>query len=169
MATLIFRKVLGDLARNKARTLLAVLSIAAGVFAVGLAFGALGVLRAIGTTATGIVEVFCGEGILLGVLSWLFALPLSYPAARVFSDAVGNAAFGTPLDFHYSVTGVILWLAIVLVLSALVVCGRRWEQPKSACEKCWRTSEHVHTVQSHKHTNREEKDGTISVFEHGMD
>ena len=52
------------------------------------------------------------------MLSWLFALPLSYPATRVFSDAVGNAALGTPLDFHYSVTGVILWLAIVLVLSA---------------------------------------------------
>ena len=70
------------------RTVLAVLSIAAGVFAVGLAFGAL-------------------------------ALPLSYAAARVFSDAVGNAALGTLLDFHYSVTGVILWLAIVSVLSAL--------------------------------------------------
>jgi len=116
MTTLIFRKVLGDLAHNKVRTLLAVLSITAGVFAVGLVFD---VLHAIGTTATGIVEVFCGEGILLGVLSWLFALPLSYPAARVFSDAVGNAALGTPLDFHYSVTGVILWLAIVLALSAL--------------------------------------------------
>jgi len=108
MATIILRKVWGDLVYHKARALLAVLSIAAGVFAVGLAFGALGVLRAVGTTATGIVEVFCGEGILLGVLSWLFALPLSYPAA-----------LGTPLDFHYSVTGVILWLAIVLVLSAL--------------------------------------------------
>jgi len=72
-----------------------------------------------GTTATGIVEVFCGEGILLGVLSWLFAVPLSYPAVRVFSDAVGNAALGTPLDFHYSVSRVILWLAIVAVLSAL--------------------------------------------------
>lgn len=56
----------------------------------------IGVLRTIGTTATGIVEVFCGEGILLGVLSWLFALPLSYPTARVFSDAVGNAAFAPP-------------------------------------------------------------------------
>jgi putative ABC transport system permease protein len=46
MATLIFRKIWGDLAHNKARTLLAVLSIAAGVFALGLAFGALGVMRA---------------------------------------------------------------------------------------------------------------------------
>ena len=62
MATIILRKVWGDLGYHKARTLLAVLSIAAGVFAMGLAFGALGAMRAIGTTATGIVEVFCGEG-----------------------------------------------------------------------------------------------------------
>jgi ABC-type lipoprotein release transport system permease subunit len=33
--------------------------------------------------------------------------------------AVGHAAFGTLLDFSYSVTGVILWLAMVLALSAL--------------------------------------------------
>ena len=79
----------------------------------------IGVMRALGTTASGIVEVFVGEGVLVGLLSWLFAVPLSYPAARAFSDAVGLAAFGTPLNFSYSVTGVILWLAMVLALSAL--------------------------------------------------
>jgi ABC-type lipoprotein release transport system permease subunit len=91
MTTPILRKVWGDLARNKARTLLAVLSIAAGVFALGLAFGAL-------RGHAGLHQ---------------------QDEARVFSDAVGNAALGTLLDFHYSATGVILWLAIVLVLSAL--------------------------------------------------
>ena len=40
-------------------------------------------------------------------------------ADRTKAKAVGHAAFGTPLDFSYSVTGVILWLAMVLALSAL--------------------------------------------------
>ena len=64
----------------------------------------IGVLRALGTTASGIVELCCGEGIFLGMLSWLLAISLSVPAVRVFS---------------YSASGVILWLAIVLALSAL--------------------------------------------------
>jgi len=60
-----------------------------------------------------------GEGITLGMVSWLFAVPLSYPAARAVSDAVGYPFMGAPLDFRYSAGGVVLWLAIVAALSAL--------------------------------------------------
>jgi ABC-type lipoprotein release transport system permease subunit len=37
----------------------------------------------------------------------------------VFSDVLGNAVINFPLEFIYSVQGVLLWLAIVAVLSAL--------------------------------------------------
>ena len=46
MTTIILRKVWGDLTHHKARSLLAVLSIAVGVLALGLAFGALGAMHA---------------------------------------------------------------------------------------------------------------------------
>jgi hypothetical protein len=45
MMTIILRKVWGNLTHNKARTLLAVLSIAVGILALGLAFGALEEMR----------------------------------------------------------------------------------------------------------------------------
>jgi putative ABC transport system permease protein len=79
----------------------------------------IGVMRAIGATSTAILGVFVGEGVLVGVLSWLLAAPLSYPGARVLSNAVGAAWMKISLDFSYSMGGLVLWLAIVAVLSAL--------------------------------------------------
>jgi len=79
----------------------------------------IGVMRAIGATSSAIAGIFVGEGMLLGVLSWLLAVPLSYPGARAFSNVVGDTLIELPLDFSYSVCAVVLWLAAVIVLSAL--------------------------------------------------
>jgi putative ABC transport system permease protein len=79
----------------------------------------IGVMRATGATSSAIAGIFVGEGVLLGVLSWLFAVPLSYPGARLFSDVVGGQLLNLPLDFVYSVGGMLLWLGIVIGLSAL--------------------------------------------------
>jgi putative ABC transport system permease protein len=79
----------------------------------------IGVMRAVGATSAAIAGIFVVEGVLVGVLSWLLAAPLSYPGARVFSDLIGNTLFQLPLDFDYAVDGVIGWLAIVALLSAL--------------------------------------------------
>jgi putative ABC transport system permease protein len=78
-----------------------------------------GVMRAIGAASSDIFGVFVGEGVSLGVLSWLLAVPLSYPGARAFSDAIGLVSFGSRLDFEYSFSSVVIWLVIVVVLSAL--------------------------------------------------
>ena len=79
----------------------------------------IGVMRAVGATSPTVAGIFIGEGALLGVLSWLLAVPLSYPAARVISDAVGYPFMGAPLDFRYSTGGGVLWLVIVVILSVL--------------------------------------------------
>jgi putative ABC transport system permease protein len=79
----------------------------------------IGVMRATGATSPTIAGIFVGEGVLLGVLSWLLAVPLSYPGARAFSQVVGRTLMQLPLDFSYSTGGVVLWLGIVVVFSAL--------------------------------------------------
>ncbi|MFQ6101637.1 MAG: ABC transporter permease [Anaerolineae bacterium] len=79
----------------------------------------IGVMRAIGATSPVIAGIFVGEGMLLGALSWLLAVPFGYPGALAFSNLVGNKLLNLPFDFRYSMGGVMLWLAIVLVLSAL--------------------------------------------------
>jgi putative ABC transport system permease protein len=79
----------------------------------------IGVMRAIGATSASILGIFILEGVLIGVLSWLLALPLSYPGARAFSGVVGSTLLELPLDFQYSVGGSALWLVVIMVLSAL--------------------------------------------------
>lgn len=79
----------------------------------------IGVLRAVGATSTFVGGVFVVEGVLVGVLSWTIALPLSYPGALVFGNAIGYSLIRAPLSFSYSVGAGGLWLLIVVSLSAL--------------------------------------------------
>jgi putative ABC transport system permease protein len=79
----------------------------------------IGVLRATGAVSFTVAGIFVTEGVLLGVLSWLLAVPLSYPGSRVFNNVIGVTMFSVPLDFRYPVFGLLLWLVIVVVLSAL--------------------------------------------------
>ena len=79
----------------------------------------IGVMRATGATSPAIAAIFVGEGVLLGVLSWLLAVPVSVPGARYFSDLLGETLLDIGLDFTYSTEGMVLWLLLVVVLSGL--------------------------------------------------
>ena len=79
----------------------------------------LGVMRAIGAPSATILGIIIIEGVMVGVLSWLIAAPLSYPGARLFSQILGETVFQMPFDFAYSTFGLVGWLVIIVVLSAL--------------------------------------------------
>lgn len=78
----------------------------------------IGVMRAVGASSGDVGFVFVTEGLLLGVLSWVCALPISVVAGRYFVDALG-VVIDFPAVYHFSATGVWVWLAIVVVLSLL--------------------------------------------------
>lgn len=79
----------------------------------------IGVMRATGAASPAVAAVFVVEGVVIGVLSWLLAIPLSYPGARLFSDLVGESLLRVPFEFTYAVDGAGLWLLIVILVSAL--------------------------------------------------
>jgi putative ABC transport system permease protein len=79
----------------------------------------IGVMRATGADGVAIIRIFVGEGVLLGLLSWLLALPIAYPGGRLISGIVGRELLYLPLDYVYSLTGVLLWLALAGLVSAL--------------------------------------------------
>jgi putative ABC transport system permease protein len=76
----------------------------------------IGVMRAIGASSRAIAALFIGEGLVLGLLSWLIALPLSLPAGYLMTQAMGAALSGE-IVFHYTPTGALYWLAIITVLA----------------------------------------------------
>lgn len=78
----------------------------------------IGVMRAIGASSWTIIRLFVGEGLLLGWLSWLIALPFSLWAGQLMLQAMG-AAFDLDLVYKYTPMGAIYWLVIITVLSIL--------------------------------------------------
>ncbi len=79
----------------------------------------IGVLRAIGAPNKGVSRVFIREGIAIGVLSWGIGAVLAIPLGKALSDGVGIPILGVPLNYSFSLTGVVLWLILVVILSAL--------------------------------------------------
>ncbi len=76
----------------------------------------IGVMRAVGASSADVAMIFMGEGLLLGVTSWVVATPLSIVGARFFVDALGEA-LAFPFSYQYSYSGMWLWLGIVIGLS----------------------------------------------------
>jgi putative ABC transport system permease protein len=59
------------------------------------------------------------EGLLIGLISWALGAVLAVPGSIAFGYALGTAFFERPLPFSFSLAGVIIWLLLVLVISAV--------------------------------------------------
>ena len=79
----------------------------------------IGVMRAIGASSGQVIRLFIGEGILLGWLSWLIAIPLSIPAAWYLSTRGLSFVLNSTLAYQFSFRGPLIWLAIITVLAIL--------------------------------------------------
>ena len=79
----------------------------------------IGVMRAIGATNGAIRQMVVLEGVLVGLLSWLIALGLSFPLSHLICAGVGIALLQRPLDYVFNWEGVVIWLGLVVVISAL--------------------------------------------------
>ncbi len=86
----------------------------------------IGVMRAIGASDGRVLQVVMVEGIVLGVLSWMLGVLLSFPISRLLSDTVGIQLFSFPLSFSFSVDGAIIWLIIAVTLAALASFLPAW-------------------------------------------
>jgi putative ABC transport system permease protein len=76
----------------------------------------IGVMRAVGASSADVAFIFVGEGLLLGLISWVTAVPISLLAGGYFVDALG-AVINFPAVYHYSPTGLWIWLGVVFTLS----------------------------------------------------
>jgi putative ABC transport system permease protein len=78
----------------------------------------IGVMRAIGGSAWVVAGQFVGEGLLLGWLSWLLAIPLSIPAGQLIIKALSNVLH-IELVYQISNAGVWYWLVIITILAVI--------------------------------------------------
>jgi len=59
------------------------------------------------------------EGILIGLISWLIAVPLSLPMTYGFGYAIGTAFFDRELVFIIIPIGMVIWLGIVMSIATI--------------------------------------------------
>jgi putative ABC transport system permease protein len=79
----------------------------------------IGILRAIGAVSSKIMSMFMLEGIFQGLMSWVIAIPISLAVTPMMARAMGETMFGTSLDYRFNWNAVLVWLAIILVISIL--------------------------------------------------
>lgn len=76
----------------------------------------IGVMRAIGASSRRITGLFVGEGLIQAVLSWAIATPIGLAGAYFMSTVVLPAILGDTMLYLFRPTGVLVWLAVVMVL-----------------------------------------------------
>ncbi len=79
----------------------------------------IGVMRSIGASSWRVIRLSIGEGLLLGWLSWLIALPLSIPAAYRFATKGLSLALNQQLSYQFTPGGALIWLVIITVLAII--------------------------------------------------
>jgi putative ABC transport system permease protein len=77
----------------------------------------IGVMRSIGASSWRVIRLSIGEGMLLGWLSWLIALPLSIPAAYFLATRGLSFALNQQLSYRFTPGGAIAWLVIITLLA----------------------------------------------------
>lgn len=77
----------------------------------------IGVMRAIGASTWSMLKIFMVEGILITVISITFGTLLALPLSKLLSDAVGMAFLQAPLSYQFSVSGLILWLVVAIIIA----------------------------------------------------
>ena len=68
----------------------------------------IGITRAIGASNRTVMNLVIVEGVLIGMMSWLFGALLSFPISTIMSNAINLSLFGAPAAFTFTPTGVIL-------------------------------------------------------------
>lgn len=79
----------------------------------------IGVIRVIGAVQWTVAQIIIIEGVFIGLMSWLAGSLLAYPLSMLLNDNLGRTLLQVPLAQVFSVPGLLLWLALVIVLAAL--------------------------------------------------
>jgi putative ABC transport system permease protein len=79
----------------------------------------IGIMRAVGAVDSVIMRTIIAEGVVIGLLSFGLAIIFSIPFTYLLSTIVSLAVFETPIQVVFTATGYLIWLGLVLVLSAI--------------------------------------------------
>ena len=77
----------------------------------------IGVMRTIGAVDTVIMQSVIIEGLVIGLITWVLAIGLSFPISSLLLTIVGEAMMGSAMTLSFTPLGILIWLGVVIVLS----------------------------------------------------
>ena len=79
----------------------------------------IGVMRTIGAVDAVVMQSVIIEGLVIGLITWIIAIGLSYPISSALLDIIGQAMAGSSFALIFTFLGVFVWLGVVVVLSII--------------------------------------------------
>lgn len=79
----------------------------------------IGVMRAIGAVDLEVIKTVVVEGVMIGWLTWLFAIVISYPISSALLDIISSSMMGSDIRLVFTPAGIVYWFGVVTVLSIL--------------------------------------------------
>jgi len=77
----------------------------------------IGVMRTIGAVDRVIMQSVIIEGLVIGLITWILAIGLSFPISSLLLTIVGEAMMGSAMTLNFTPIGIFIWLGVVIVLS----------------------------------------------------
>ena len=77
----------------------------------------IGIMRAIGAVDFAIMQSVVIEALVIGLITWVLAVVLSYPISVFLLSIIGAAILGSSPLLVVTSTGILIWLAVVIGLS----------------------------------------------------
>jgi putative ABC transport system permease protein len=77
----------------------------------------IGVMRAIGAVDREIIKSVIVEGGFIGLITWFFAVFLSFPISNILLQIISEAMLGSRMKLSFTIEGFLIWLVVVIILS----------------------------------------------------
>lgn len=77
----------------------------------------IGVMRAYGASSAAVFRIVILEGLLIGSISWVLSIGLSYPLGALLARSIGLSFMDYPLPAVVAPGGIAVWAALVIIIS----------------------------------------------------
>jgi len=77
----------------------------------------IGVMRTIGAVDMVVMQSVIIEGLVIGLITWILAIGLSFPISYFLLAIIGEAMMGSAMTLSFTPLGILIWLGVVIILS----------------------------------------------------
>ncbi len=79
----------------------------------------IGVMRTIGAVDRVIMQSVIIEALVIGLITWVLAIGLSFPISSLLLAIINKAIGGSAMAQDFTLLGIVLWLVVVIILSII--------------------------------------------------